>query len=54
MAHWLFNTPGIGSIVVFTVGISVLTAYLTALHWIQTAPPDPKSVDETTNSDVGE
>lgn len=54
MAHWFLNTPGIGSIVVFTVGGSVLTAYITALRWIQTAPPDPKSADETMTSDVGE
>ena len=52
MAHWFFNTPGIGSIVVFTVGISVFIAYFRMLHWIQTAPPDPESKDETSLSDV--
>lgn len=54
MAHWFLNTPGIGSIIVFAVGSSALTAYLTALHWIQAAPPDPESADETMTSDVGE
>ncbi len=52
MAHWFLDTPGIGSIIVFAVGISALTAYLTALRWIRAAPPDPKSTDETMTSDV--
>lgn len=51
MAYWFLNTPGIGSIIVFAVGFSALTGYLTALRWIRAAPPDPKSADETTTSD---
>ncbi len=52
MAYWFFNTPGIGSIVVFVVAISVFIAYLRMLCWIQTTPPDPKPKDETSSSDV--
>ena len=41
MAFWFVDTAGIGSLVVLTVGLSVLAAYLFVLRWIQTAPPDP-------------
>lgn len=44
MAFWFVDTAGIGSIIVLTVGLSVLTAYLYVLRWIQTAPPDPAPV----------
>jgi hypothetical protein len=41
MGYWFVNTAGIGSIIVFAVGLSVFAAYLSMLRWIQTAPPDP-------------
>jgi hypothetical protein len=41
MTFWFVDTAGIGSIIVFTVGLSVMAAYLSMLRWIQTAPPDP-------------
>ena len=41
MGQWFLNTAGIGSIIVFTVGLSVFCAYVYLLRWIQTAPPDP-------------
>jgi hypothetical protein len=44
MAYWLVDTAGIGSIVVFTVGLSVLVAYIFMVRWIQTAPPDPAPI----------
>ncbi len=52
MAYWFINTPGIGSIIVFAVGISVFIAYLRMLRWIQTTPPDPDPKNETSTSDV--
>lgn len=52
MTYWFFNTPGIGSIIVFVVGISVFIAYVRMLRWIQTTPPDPKPANDTTTSDV--
>jgi hypothetical protein len=41
MGHWLIDTAGIGSIIVFVVGLSTLGAYFYMLRWIQTAPPEP-------------
>lgn len=52
MAHWFFNTPGIGAIIVFTVFISVFLAYFSMVRWVQAAPPDPESQDDTSISDV--
>jgi hypothetical protein len=52
MAHWFFDTPGIGSIIVFVVGISVLVAYVRMFRWIQTSPPDKTPGPETPPSDV--
>ncbi|MEW6400541.1 MAG: hypothetical protein AB1649_02010, partial [Chloroflexota bacterium] len=52
MAHWFFDTPSIGSIIVFVVAISVFIAYFRMLRWIQTAPPDPKPENETLQADV--
>ena len=40
MGYWLVNTAGIGSLIVLSVGLSVLAAYVYMLRWIQTAPPD--------------
>jgi len=41
MGHWLIDTAGIGSIIVFVVGFSTLGAYVYMLRWIQTAAPEP-------------
>jgi hypothetical protein len=41
MGYWLINTAGIGSIIVFVVGLSAFAAYAYMLRWIQTAPRDP-------------
>jgi hypothetical protein len=41
MGYWLVNTAGVGAIIVWTIGLSVFTAYVCMLHWIQTAPRDP-------------
>ena len=49
MAFWFVDTAGIGSIIVLTVGLSVLAAYLYVLRWIQTAPPDPAPVPAGTD-----
>jgi hypothetical protein len=51
MAHWFFDTPTIGSIIVFIVGISVFIAYVRMLRWIQTTPPDARPESETKTSD---
>ena len=40
MGLWIIDTAGIGSIIVFVVGLSTLGAYFTMLRWIQTAPPE--------------
>ncbi len=59
MAHWLVDTAGIGSIIVFTVGLSVLVTYIFMLRWIQTTPSDPvpvtadQSEEEVATSEVG-
>ena len=49
MGHWLMDTAGIGSIIVFTIGFSLLAAYLYTLRWIQTAPPDTPTPATTEN-----
>jgi hypothetical protein len=41
MGYWLVNTAGVGAIIVLTIGLSVFTAYVYMLRWIQTAPRDP-------------
>lgn len=41
MGHWILDTAGVGSIIVWGVGLAVLAAYLYMLRWIQTVPPDP-------------
>ena len=45
MGHWLMDTPGIGSIVVLSVGFCVLIAYIFMLRWIQWAPPESIPVE---------
>lgn len=40
MGHWFVNTAGIGSAIVFVVGLSVLAAYYRLLRWVQAAPPE--------------
>jgi hypothetical protein len=45
MGYWFVDTAGIGSIIVLSVGFSVLVAYVTMLRWIQTAPRDPVSLE---------
>ena len=52
MAQWFFDTPGIGSIIVFVVAISVFIAYVRMFRWIQTTPSDPKPENEPPTSDV--
>lgn len=52
MVLWFLDTAGIGSIVVFVVGISVFLIYLRMLRWIQTTPPDPHSAEEVSPSEV--
>ncbi|RME79048.1 MAG: hypothetical protein D6784_01425 [Chloroflexi bacterium] len=44
MGFWIVNTPGIGSLIVLTVGLSVFAAYVYMVRWIQTAPPDPVEI----------
>jgi hypothetical protein len=46
MGYWFVNTPGIGSLIVFGVGLSVLVAYIRMLRWIQTAPRDEAAIVE--------
>jgi hypothetical protein len=52
MTYWFFDTPGIGSIIVFVVGISVFIAYVRMFRWIQTTPPDTEPANEPSTSDV--
>ena len=52
MVHWFFDTPTIGSVIVFVVAISVFVAYFRMLRWIQTTPPDPKPENEPSSTDV--
>ncbi len=40
IGHWIINTAGVGSIIVFTVGFLVFAAYVYMIRWIQTTPPD--------------
>jgi hypothetical protein len=52
------DTAGIGSIIVFAVGFSVLAAYIYMLRWIQSAPSEePVSVnaegEETPAAEAG-
>jgi hypothetical protein len=55
MGYWLVNTPGIGSMIVFAVGLSVLAAYVFMLRWIQTTPPEnPKSGEPAAGEAGGE
>ncbi|MGE5251895.1 MAG: hypothetical protein ACM3QS_16950 [Bacteroidota bacterium] len=48
MAHWFFDTAGIGSLVVFIVGISILVAYIRMLNWIHRAPREGAGRDPGT------
>ncbi len=52
MGYWLVDTAGVGSIIVFVVGLSALAAYAYMLRWIQTAPRDPAPA-ETPAEDEG-
>ena len=47
MVHWFMNTPSVGSGITIVVATSVFFAYFKMLRWIQTAPPDPESGEET-------
>jgi len=40
MGYWIINTAGIGSLIVFIVGMSVFAAYVYMFRWIQTAPEE--------------
>ena len=51
MVHWFMNAPSVGSGVVAIVALSVFLAYFKMLRWIQTAPPDPESHEDTPLSD---
>ena len=42
MAHWILDTAGIGSIIVFVVAGSVFLAYVAMVRWIAAAPRDEK------------
>jgi hypothetical protein len=53
MVLWFFDTPAIGSVVVFAVGISVFLVYYSMLRWIQSTPPDRQPSDETAAPDTG-
>ena len=52
MAHWFFDTPTVGSIIVFVVAMSVFIAYFRMLRWIQTTPPDSRPEADTPKTDV--
>jgi hypothetical protein len=38
MAHWFFDTAGIGALVVLCTAGPVLIAYIAILRWIASAP----------------
>lgn len=38
MAHWILDTAGVGSLIVFLVAGSVLIAYILMTRWIVQAP----------------
>ncbi len=42
MAHWLIDTAGIGSLIVFIVAGSVFVAYVAMVRWIARTPRDEK------------
>lgn len=53
MGYWFVNTAGIGSIIVLVVGLSVFSAYIVMLRWIQTAPPEPAPVSTGESVEAG-
>ncbi len=53
MGYWLVNTAGVGSIIVFVVGLSAFAAYATMLRWIQTAPRDPAPLEPPAEDGAG-
>lgn len=53
MGHWLADTAGIGSIIVLSVGVLVLAAYILMLRWIQRAPREVASQDEGAVAEAG-
>lgn len=53
MGHWLADTAGIGSIIVLSVVVLVLAAYILMLRWIQRAPPEVGSQDEGIVTEAG-
>lgn len=52
MVLWFLDTPSVGSLVVFAVGLSVFIAYFRMLRWIQSTPPDKPRGDEAAVPDV--
>ncbi len=40
MAHWIIDTAGVGSLIVFVVAGSALIAYVLMIRWIARAPQD--------------
>ncbi|MGC8779812.1 MAG: hypothetical protein ACP5UQ_03015 [Anaerolineae bacterium] len=40
MAHWIIDTAGVGSLIVFMVAGSVLIAYALMTRWIVQAPKE--------------
>jgi hypothetical protein len=40
MAHWIIDTAGVGSLIVFAVASPVLIAYVLMVRWIAAAPRD--------------
>ena len=53
MGHWLADTAGIGSIIVLSVVVLVLAAYVYMLRWIQRAPREVGSQDEGIVTEAG-
>lgn len=53
MGHWLIDTAGIGSIIVFMVGFSTLGAYIYMVRWIQTTPPEPAPEPNESTMEAG-
>jgi hypothetical protein len=51
MVYWFFNTPSIGSGAAIAAAALVFFGYFKMLRWIQTAPPDPQSKEDTSTSE---
>jgi hypothetical protein len=53
MAHWLVDTPGIGSLIAIGIAVAVLAADIRLLRWIRSAPAERAAPSPGTESKTG-